>query len=1089
MITIFNQITRRWQGRKQPASRALFAYILLFFSYTGYAQTFNISGHIQNEKGEPLPLVSIAIKGTDRVSVTDTKGNFIANKVDAGAVFIITSIGYQTLEYALQRKTGPLTIVLQTDHAELAAVELVSSGYQDLPKERATGSFVKIDNALLNQQVGTNILQRLDGVTSGLQFAVGKQNSNPQNRTNISIRGLATINGPLDPLIVLDGFIYEGDINNINPNDVDNVTVLKDAAASSIWGARAGNGVIIITSKKGRFDQKLQVGININTIVSDKPNLHALPVMSSAEYIDVEQMLFNNGYFDAQINGSALLALTPAVEVFLKRRNGLLSAEDSARQVDAMKRVDSRDEYLRHFYRNAVTQQYAMNVRGGSSNVNYILSMGYDKLLDEGYGRSRKVNIKMENNYQPIKGLLLNMGVYYTNSTSKSGRGLSYNSLNVNGRQVPYLKFDDAAGNPVSFSGALSRQYTDTIGGGKLLNWKYYPLVDYQYSGTTSNSNELYATGGLEYKLLKFMSLDLRYQFQEQREESVQLSKPESYQARGLINLFTEIDPVSGAVKYNIPLGGIRATNTAMVASHTGRAQLNIHHEKGRHSIYAIAGGEIRQSATSGNSATMYGYNADPLSYGSVDYVNAYPLFISGAYDYIPGAPGISPEQTNRFVSLYGNAAYTFDNRYTFSASARRDGSNIFGLGTNDKWKPLWSVGSAWKISREGFYHFAWVPAMSLRITYGHSGNVDLGRSALAVARYISNSNLTGFPSTLITTINNPDLRWEQVGIFNAGLDFTVKGNVLDGSLEYYQKRGSDLYGLTPYDYTTWGGVRNITKNVAAMKGEGIDLVLNSRNINGRVKWNTSVLYNYNIAKTTKYDIASAARISSILAGGTNISPVVGKPLYAVAAYRWGGLDNMGQPQGYVNGQLSTDYTAIATEGTTKGIDGNIIYIGPANPTVSGAVMNTIVWGNLSFSANIVYRMGYYFKRPFFSGTALIAGIVQTGYDTRWQQPGDEAFTNTPAFVYPANEAGDNFYRQAAINVLKGDHIRLQYINLGYTLARTGNRNFPFKDLQVYLNAANLGILWRANKEHFDPDYPGIPAPVKSIALGMRANF
>ncbi|MEO6733989.1 MAG: SusC/RagA family TonB-linked outer membrane protein [Ferruginibacter sp.] len=1089
MITI----TKRFNGGgfclKPLKAITVLLFLLLHGAFTLLAQKMNVSGSVQNDRGAPLPMVSLSVRGTDRIFVTDIKGNFSISNVDARSVFIVTSIGYKTEEYELNGKQGPVLIVLENNSEELDAVELISTGYQDIPKERATGSFVKIGTAMLNQQVGTNILQRLNGVTSGLQFAIGKQNGNPQNKTNISIRGLATINGPLDPLIVLDGFIYEGDISNINPNDVEDVTVLKDAAATSIWGARAGNGVIIITTRKGRFNQKLQVGININTIINEKPNLHYSRQMSSSQYIDVEQMLFKNGYFDAQINSSPLLALTPAVELFLKRRKGIISAQDSAIGIDAMKQVDSRDEYLRHFYRNAITRQYAANVRGGGNNINYILSLGYDEVTDQSYGRSNKLNIKMENNYKPTKNLLINIGVYYTKLKTTSGRGLTYNSLNVNGRQVPYLKFDDANGKAVPFNASLNERYTDTAGGGKLLNWKYYPLDNYKYTKGTGHNNELFATAGIQYKLLPSLSLDVRYQYQQQENELIQLNERESFNARGIINAFTEINRATGAVKYNIPLGAIKTTNNALVQSHTGRAQLNMNHERNRHSVYAIAGGEVRASSGNGNGYTTYGYNEDPLTYANVDYVNAYPLFVSGAYDYIPGAPTISAEQTNRFVSIYANAAYTYDNRYTFSASARRDGSNIFGLSTNDKWKPLWSAGGAWKISHEKFYHFKAVSTLSLRFTYGRSGNVDLGRSALAVARYISNSNITGLPGTSITTLNNPGLKWEQVGILNIGLDFALKGNVLDGSLEYYQKNGTDLYGATPYDYTTWGALRNITKNVASTSAWGIDLVLNSRNINRQIKWNTTFLLNFNTAKTTKYDIASAARISSILAGGTGISPVVGKPLYAVAAYKWGGLDKTGKPQGYVNGVLSTDYTAITSEGITKGVDGNIIYLGSANPTVSGAIINTISWKNFSFSANLIYRMGYYFKRPFFAGAGLIAGTVQTNYDKRWQQPGDEAFTNTPAFIYPANEAGDNFYRQSAVNVLKGDHIRLQYINLGYTFNKAGSNKFPFKDLQVYLNAANLGIIWRTNKENLDPDYPATIPPVKSIALGVRANF
>ena len=230
-----------------------------------------------------------------------------------------TSINMEPFELKVSGKTK-LDISLKSKVTALGDVIVtVSTGYEDIPKERATGSFAKINNATLNQQTGTNILKRLDGVTSGLQFTVGKSNTNPQNKTNITIRGLSTINGPLDPLIVLDGFIYEGDINNINPNDIDNVTVLKDAVATSIWGARAGNGVIVISTKKGKYNQKLQIGFTSTVIVNSKPDLDYLPQMATSDYIDVEQFLFGKGYFNTRINRK-YQGLTPAVGNFLKRR-------------------------------------------------------------------------------------------------------------------------------------------------------------------------------------------------------------------------------------------------------------------------------------------------------------------------------------------------------------------------------------------------------------------------------------------------------------------------------------------------------------------------------------------------------------------------------------------------------------------------------------------------------------------------------------------------------------------------------------------------------------------------------------------------
>ncbi len=1063
----------------------LFALVInLLFSVNLFAQKLELKGSILNGSGQPIPAATIIINGSGGKTLSNAKGLFIIGNVDSSAVLSVSCIGYESNEYRVNGKTSSLKIVLKPNLKQLEDVEVVSSGYQVITKERATGSFVKIDNAALNQQVGTNILQRLDGVSNGLLFNVGKQNSNPQNKTNITIRGLSTINGPLDPLIVLDGFIYEGDINNINPNDVDNITILKDATAASIWGARAGNGVIVITTKKGKLNQKLQVSLNVNTIISTKPDLFYLPQISSGDYINVEEFLFNKGYFNNRIN-NPYESLTPAVQVFLDKQNGFITAGDSASHINSLKAIDSRDQYNKYVYRNALTQQYFVNLQGGNNTNAYTFSLGYDKSKGELSDQTKKINIRLENIFQPLKNLQINVGVYYTNSTNLSGKQ-GY-SASVAGRQVPYLRLADESGSPLSLAVDYRDTYTDTAGEGKLLNWKYYPLEDYKHNISKTNLQELYANAGLQYKINSALSFDLKYQYQQQSSANEQVNDIESYAARNMINQFTQYNRQTNVIQYIVPLGGIKTTGNSKVESYTARAQVNYIHSRGDHDLSAIVGGEVRQAISVSNGNILYGYNADPLISTIADYVNYYPTFVTGEYSQVQGGTAFS-NSINRFVSLYANGAYTLRKRYSVSASVRRDGSNIFGLNTNDKWKPLWSVGTSWKLSDEAFYHSALLPVLKLRATYGYSGNVDLSRSAVSIGNYYASSSIN-LPFVRINVINNPNLRWEKIGIFNLGIDFGFKKNVVTGSLEYYHKYGVDLYGTTPFDYTTWGANNVVTSNVANMQGQGIDLILNSKNIDRSFKWITTLLFNYNTSKTTKYNNESATQIGALISNGGSITPFIGKPLYAIAAYKWGGLNSEGNPQGYVNGKLSTDYRAIVEEGVSRGLNGNVMFIGSSSPIVFGSFINTISFKNFTASLNIRYKFGYYFKRPYFTSGSLIQGGVNKDYEKRWQQPGDENTTNVPSFVYPADSDRDGFYGSSEVNVLKADHIRLQYINIAWALTKVKKKVLPFMNIQFYANASNLGILWRANKEKIDPDYPGSVPPLKSFAIGIRANF
>jgi len=216
---------------------------------------------------------------------------------------------------------------------------------------------------------------------------------------------------------------------------------------------------------------------------------------------------------------------------------------------------------------------------------------------------------------------------------------------------------------------------------------------------------------------------------------------------------------------------------------------------------------------------------------------------------------------------------------------------------------------------------------------------------------------------------------------------------------------------------------------------------------------------------------------------------VVGKDLYGIVAYRWAGLDNQGNPQGYLDGKPSTDYAAISNEIADKELEGsNIVFVGSGTPHYFGSLINTVSWKRFSVAVNLAYKFGYYFFKPSINYDALInSGGGHSDFAKRWQRPGDEAITNVPSFIYPNDAARDNLYLNSTANVLKGDHIRLQYIQFSWMPEWGGNHSF--KGLELYANAANLGIIWRSNQQHIDPDYPATVPPGKTWAVGIRCNF
>jgi len=1048
-----------------------------------------ISGKIISAAAQiAVPGASVSFMKQPTFATSDNEGNFSISYNAEPDSMIITHVSYKRKVIGINNVTSiPLTIELEEDSKHLQDV-IVNTGFQQVPKERVTGSFSFIDNKTLNLQSGPNILDRLNGVVGSVLFDNTKSRSEAR-KLNINIRGLSTINGSQDPLVVVDNFPYEGNLDNINPDDIESVTILKDAAAASIWGTKAGNGVIVITTKKARFNQPFRIELNTSLMVAAKPDLFAVPQMDIGDYIDVEQMLFNKGAFNKQINSINKPALSPAVEVFLKRKNGLISREDSASLINQLKGQDVRNDYARYMYRKAIIQTYSLNLSGGSEKYKYIISGGYNRDLGDLSGKNERLNVRMNNIYKISPRLQLTIGGFYTNIKSKSGNsGYSGKGFQMSGRNIPYIRFADAAGKPIAVPRSYRASYTDTAGGGKLLDWNYYPLEEDKHHITSTNSRSLIADVGLQYRIFNSLSVDLSYQYENQEIQTSNISDMESYSTRDLINTFSQLDRTTGVVNYMVPLGSTLYRSQNSVGAQNFRGQLNF--SKGWHdqTMAAIFGSEIRQTRNDGNADNVYGYNGDNLTVSNVDFVNPYPSFINGFPQYIPNSLSFSGT-FNRFVSLFGNAAYTLKDRYTLSASVRKDASNLFGVNANDKWLPFWSAGLGWNLSKEKFYQLRFVPYLKLRATYGLSGIVDQSRSAVTVMGYLgANNKYTGTPQAIINQFANNELSWEKVKQFNAGIDFQLKNQVIKGSIDYYIKKGFDLFGISPIDYTAGLSTDVVTKNIADMKGEGMDIAIQSTNINRKFKWFTNWLFNYNVSKTTDYYTPFGFRY---LAGsGSDISPLIGKPLYSILSYKWGGLDSEGNPQGYLNKRLSTDYNEIFNSLTSAD---SLVYSGPAVPKYFGSVGNTFTWKGFSLSVNITFKLRYFFRKPTISYNQLVnSGIGNADYSKRWQQPGDELITTVPGLVYPINSnarSRDQFYALSEPTVLKGDQVRLQFINLNYDFKSLFAKKAGITGLQLYFTGSNLGLLWRANNEGIDPDFQSTwPTPV-NYTFGLRASF
>lgn len=1039
-----------------------------------------LHGQVSDEKGKPVIRATVIEKGTANTTITNDNGEFVLPGVRENGVIVISSVGYMTQEIKLNGKNN-LLIQLKISVSEIEGVA-VSDGYQNIPKERATGSFEKVDNKLFNRSVSTNILAKLEGIIPGLVFnrRIGVNNPN-----DFSIRGISTLQSDQKPLIVVDNFPYEGNIDNINPNDVESITILKDAAAASIWGAKAGNGVVVITTKKGKYSQKTSVSFNSNITVSGKPDLFYISQFPSSDFIDVEAYLFEKGFFTSQLtNASDRPILTPVVEILAKRKVGLITPADSASRIDLLRNIDVRNDYLKYLYRKTINQQYNLSFSGGKEDVNYLFSVGYDKNLNDLVGNEQdRITIRLQNNIRPVKNLELQIGGLYTqNNSQNNSPGVPLN--NGKASLYPYAKLVDNDGKPLAIEMNYRGSFTDTVGNGNLLDWKYRPLQEIDLADNTSKTQDILLNLGATYHFTPALSGEVKYQYEKQTGIIRNYYSPLTYYSRNLINLFT---PTGGIASVNsaIPYGGILDITSVNLLSHSVRGQLNFNRViSSQHDINVIAGTELRQVQSNGFRNRTYGYDDEVISYRDVDYLTFFPTYENLMYSQkIPSNIYFS-DRTNRFVSLYTNASYTYNKRYTFSVSGRRDASNLFGVATNNKWKPLWSVGGSWNVSNEKFYKFSSLPQLKLKATHGYSGNVNNSIAAvLTLAAY--GPNLVNLPMNLVNNPPNPSLRWENVNMTNLAVEFATKNNRLSGAVEYYIKKSTDLISRIPADLTS--GFSSLTVNSAILTGKGWDIAVNSKNIlNKTFQWETDIIFSYNTNKLKKYLAQETSNFGALINDGSQITQLEGQPANSIVSYKWGGLDASGNPQGYIGKQLSTDYNSFYSNATLD----DLVFHGSARPTYFGAIRNSFNWKGISLSVNIIYRLGYYFKNLYSINYTTLFGGHRMGYadySNRWQKPGDEISTNVPSMIYPSNSYRDNFYGSSEINIAKAGNIRLQDINLSYQLDRISYKKLPVKQVRIYVYANNLGIIWKANKWGVDPDY-GTP-PSKSISIGLKADF
>jgi len=1098
-------------------------------------------GNILDENGKPLIGATIHLKGGTNGSVSiDPDGHF-GRYGTPKSILVISYVGYITREYSLAKQDPSRDIIIKMARGSSDLKEvIVSTGYQNKDKEYSTGEFQQITAKDLQHSTDPNILKRLDGITTSVQF--GHTVDNPFNLANsaaagfgaspltsLTIRGQNTLNyaqvnssNSIDangqyntsgqPLIVIDGIASAYNVDAINPEDVESITLLKDAAAASIWGSRAANGVIVIKTKKGKFNQPPSISFSSNINVEGKLDLFYQKLMTTSDFINSQVFAYNqsNMTLPPYSLTQSQRAVQPVFEIMSELQTGQISQAQANAQLDALRGNDVRRDLEKYFERPAITQDYHLGISGGSEKLAYNLSFGYDKNQNNTiHSDGNRANFTYNTTFNISKKLSVSANLTYAqqNNDSQGPRGI------IGGSGIyPFYLYDQLAspdGTPLSveqvgiggyrpgFESLLTSTY-----GSKIQSLDYKPLENINTQYTKGKNQVMNGLVNLNYNVTPFLNANVSYDYSLSLIDNTTYMSPDSWYVRNLNDLFTDPNSLTSS----FPAGGIYSPNRTKGTSQTGRGQLNFNKSWGKSELTAIAGTDISQTASLLNQITYLGYDPQTLTTAPLlNYTIQKPLLFalsSGQnQESLQQAVQLSPNQFYRVVSRtlseFANFDYNYDKKYLLSASVRKDGSNAFGIGTNHTGTPYYSFGAGWIISNERFYNFSDLPYLKLRATFGYNGNVN--PAVLPVQTLVQYGQQydprTNLPIQIPSGATNKDLRPERTGELNLALDFGTKGNRIAGTFAYYRKITTDLETNSGIDPST--GFDYLTYNIANLRSQGLELELHWKNINSaNFNWLSSAYVSYNTNVVTKLFIPPSYSVYYQILGLPAYN--AGASLSRLYAFKWAGLDpQTGDPRIYgpnksivtfngTDSDFGDPYNALNSISLS-----DAHYFGSSVPVEYGNFNNTFTYKQFQLSLFIKGEFGYYFRRPLstlanYSNLFLYAEPSGAEFGNRWKKPGDQLHTNVPSEVFDNIGLRDQIYQFSDVNVQRGDNIRLQEINLSYALS-TNSKNF-IKSITISGHVSNVGILWRANKIGIDPDAGDYPLP-RQYSLGFNAQF
>ena len=1061
-----------------------------------------VSGMVEDEAGEPLASAVVSLEGTETYAVADVDGQFVITVEGKAPVLKVTFIGMKDYIVRVDPKNETSFFLIKMESDATLLEEVLVTGFQNIKRESATGSYQTITSKDMDNRHSTSIVSDLEGRIPGMMSY--NNGISEDGEAGLTIRGTGSFQARTNPLVVVDGLPIEGSIETVNPYDIESIVVLKDASAAAIYGARASNGVIVITTKQAQ-DSKVTIDFSSDITISEKNDYSNFRWVNAAELIELEKYNYDYvlGLGETSSAFTSLLdryetnrhAMSQVSRLLVANYRGEISTDQMNGILDEWSKNDYRKEWQDAAERNSIIQQYNLAVRSKGKYLASSLVVNYkgdnNGMVNE-YDRALAINYKGDLTLN--KWLNFNFGVNIINEKSKEHLSSSWNGINS---FMPYQSMFNADGSRAGMEADVwlgEESLSNPEYGLKSISYNLLDELDINFNNTRSTNIRSYIHANVN--ILPGWSASAKFQYEDINLRSESHYEADSYYMRHLYNSYTlqdwaeDIDPdtfepvLKPVAVHYIPEGGRLDTYNLQQDYYTFRAQTQYSNTiNGKHALDGVAGFEFRESRSRSNTNLLMGYDEQTqtnsnglLNYGELNDLYGSPNLMGDNYQAYGAPDGSSFTTTDvlhRFYSLYFSGNYTYDSCYSLSASVRLDKTDLFGADPKFRGRPLWSVGMSWNINNESFMrNVEWVNVLKLRASYGLTGNIDSSVSSYLTAT-IGINGISGDKYASLDTPPNDQLRWEKTESWNAGLDFSIFRNRLMGSLDVYNKYGSDLLTVVDLDPTT--GFTQLTINNGEMVNRGVEVQLDGSILQPRkgkgLGINASLSFSYNKNEVTKVNHEPTSGYEAL--GSYTLHE--GYPIHSLFSYRFAGLVADGDLQYFswkkANGEIST--SDINYEDFT--VD-DVVFSGTLDPKYMVSFSPEVTYAGFTLSAMFTYYGGHYMRARVSDwgtsgdqyGYRIDGGGIPKAYLDYWRNGQDN--TEYVANGYPGgyfNVIGVPQYMDA--NVVPADYFKLRNLTLSYNFPERICNAIGMRGLRIRAQMNNFSS-WYLNNVGIDPE-------------------